>query len=49
MALYLPPYSPDRNPMEKMWSKAKAILCCCKIRSVRREASRNCRSRLQVG
>ena len=23
---YLPPYSPDLNPIEKMWSKVKAIL-----------------------
>ena len=25
---YLPPYSPDFNPMEKMWSKMKSILEC---------------------
>lgn len=24
--LYLPPYSPDMNPIELMWSKVKAIL-----------------------
>jgi transposase len=24
--LYLPSYSPDLNPIEKMWSKIKAIL-----------------------
>lgn len=24
--LYLPPYSPDLNPIEKMWSKIKSIL-----------------------
>ncbi len=24
--LYLPPYSPDLNPIEKMWSKMRAIL-----------------------
>jgi transposase len=24
--LYLPPYSPDLNPIEKMWSKVKACL-----------------------
>ena len=24
--LYLPPYSPDLNPIEKMWPKVKAIL-----------------------
>lgn len=23
---FLPPYSPDLNPIEKMWSKVKAIL-----------------------
>ena len=31
--LYLPPYSPDLNPIEKMWSKMKAILRSWKIRS----------------
>ena len=30
--LYLPPYSPDLNPIEKMWSKMKAILRRWKIR-----------------
>jgi transposase len=25
-ALYLPPYSPDYNPIENMWSKVKAFL-----------------------
>ena len=30
---YLPPYSPDLNPIEKMWSKVKAILRKWKIRS----------------
>ena len=30
--LYLPPYSPDYNPIEKMWSKMKAILRKMKIR-----------------
>jgi len=24
--LYLPPYSPDLNPIEKMWSKVKAAM-----------------------
>ena len=33
-ALYLPPYSPDLNPIEKMWSKMKAILRGWKIRSL---------------
>lgn len=32
--LYLPPYSPDLNPIEKMWSKVKAILRCWKIRTL---------------
>ena len=32
--LYLPPYSPDLNPIEKMWSKVKAILRSWKIRSL---------------
>lgn len=30
--LYLPPYSPDLNPIEKMWSKMKAIFRKWKIR-----------------
>ncbi|RCH45477.1 hypothetical protein C4886_03890 [Blautia obeum] len=30
--LYLPPYSPDLNPIEKMWSKMKSILRKRKIR-----------------
>nr|DAF18436.1 MAG TPA: Mos transposase [Caudoviricetes sp.] len=29
---YLPPYSPDLNPIEKMWSKMKAILRKQKVR-----------------
>ncbi len=32
--LYLPPYSPDLNPIEKMWSKVKTILRRWKIRSL---------------
>lgn len=32
--LYLPPYSPALNPIEKMWSKVKAILRKWKIRSL---------------
>jgi len=24
---YLPPYSPDMNPLEMLWSKVKALLC----------------------
>ena len=32
--LYLPPYSPDLNPIEKMWSKMKVSLRCWKIRSL---------------
>ena len=31
--LYLPPYSPDLNPIEMMWSKLKAILRKWKIRN----------------
>ena len=30
--LYLPPYSPDFNPIEKMWSKMKTIMRKMKIR-----------------
>ena len=30
---YLPPYSPDLNPIEKMWSKIKAILRALKVRT----------------
>ena len=31
--LYLPPYSPDLNPIEKMWSKIKAYLRKVKVRT----------------
>jgi transposase len=31
--LYLPPYSPDLNPIEQMWSKVKAFLRAIKARS----------------
>jgi transposase len=30
---FLPPYSPDLNPIEKMWSKVKAILRSAKART----------------
>ena len=30
---FLPPYSPDLNPIEKMWSKIKAILRMLKART----------------
>jgi len=30
---FLPPYSPDLNPIEKMWSKVKEILRAIKARS----------------
>ncbi len=30
--IYLPPYSPDFNPIEKMWSKIKAVLRRIKVR-----------------
>jgi transposase len=33
--LYLPPYSPDFNPIEMMWSKIKAFLRKTKARSPR--------------
>lgn len=32
--LYLPPYSPDFNPIEMMWSKIKSILRMVKTRSI---------------
>jgi len=32
--LYLPPYSPDLNPIEQMWSKIKAFLRMFKARTV---------------
>ena len=31
--LFLPPYSPDLNPIERLWSKMKAILRHEKVRS----------------
>ena len=31
--LYLPPYSPDLNPIEKMWSKMKSFLRKRKVRA----------------
>lgn len=31
---YLPPYSPDLNPIEKLWSKVKAVLRKLRIRSL---------------
>ena len=31
--IYLPPYSPDLNPIEKLWSKIKALLRKFKARS----------------
>ena len=30
--LYLPPYSPDFNPIEMMWSKIKSVLRMLKTR-----------------
>lgn len=32
-ARYLPPYSPDLNPIEKMWSKVKAALRAASART----------------
>ena len=31
--LYLPPYSPDLNPIEKAWSKLKILLRSAKART----------------
>ena len=31
--LYLPAYSPDLNPIEKLWSKVKAVLRKLRVRS----------------
>ena len=31
--LYLPPYSPDLNPIEKAWAKLKQLLCSAKART----------------
>jgi len=31
--LYLPPYSPDLNPIEKAWAKIKQLLRSAKARS----------------
>ena len=31
--LYLPPYSPDLNPIEKLWSKVKAVLRKLRVRT----------------
>ena len=31
---YLPPYSPEMNPIEKLWSKVKALLRKFKARSL---------------
>jgi len=33
---FLPPYSPDLNPIEKMWSKIKAALRTAKARTKKR-------------
>jgi len=32
--LYLPPYSPDRNPIEKAWSKLKQAMRATQARTV---------------
>ena len=32
--VYLPPYCPDLNPIEKMWSKMKALLRAWNVRSL---------------
>jgi transposase len=36
LPLYLPPYSPDFNPIEKLWSKLKALLRKWKVRKSER-------------
>ena len=33
MLIYLPPYSPDLNPIEKAWSKFKQFLRSAKART----------------
>lgn len=33
IACFLPPYSPDLNPIEKMWSKVKGVLRSLKART----------------
>ncbi|MCI7542546.1 MAG: transposase [Subdoligranulum sp.] len=33
-SIYLPPYSPDLNPIEKLWSKVKALLRKFKARTL---------------
>ncbi len=35
LPLYLPPYSPDLNPIEMLWSKLKAFLRKWKVRDVK--------------
>ncbi len=32
--LYLPPYSPDFNPIEQAWSKTKQLICSAKARTL---------------
>ena len=32
--IYLPPYSPDLNPIEKLWLKVKAFLLKFKVRTL---------------
>ncbi|MGN1305127.1 MAG: transposase [Oscillospiraceae bacterium] len=39
--LYLPPYSPDLNPIEKMWSKIKAAMGEITEAQIRSDADRN--------
>src|SRR5208283_838362 len=34
VAWFLPPYSPDLNPIEKMWSKVKQFLRSTKARTI---------------
>ncbi len=39
--LYLPPYSPDSNPIEMMWSKMKAIFTKMESPKIRQSSSRH--------
>lgn len=45
---YLPPYSPDLNPIEKMWSKVKSILRKCQPRTFNEIWRRSSEAQLSV-
>ncbi len=42
--LYLPPYSPDFNPIEQAWSKIKQLLRAAQARLRRSPGTGGCRS-----